>query len=46
MSVEKQKSAYVKTLLTEERVFPPPQEFVEKARIKSWEQYEECGGNP
>jgi len=41
MSVEKQKSAYVKTLLTEERVFPPPQEFVEKARIKSWEQYEE-----
>jgi acetyl-CoA synthetase len=41
MSVEKQKSAYVETLLTEERVFPPPQEFAEKARIKSREQYDQ-----
>lgn len=39
MSVEKTSS--VKSLLTEERVFPPPQNFVEKARIKSREQYDE-----
>lgn len=39
MSVEKTSS--VKSLLTEERVFPPPQNFVEKARIKSREQYNE-----
>jgi acetyl-CoA synthetase len=40
MSVEKEKDAYVKSLLTENRVFPPPQEFVQKARIKSREQYD------